>query len=115
MAVENIATKVDFKKYEYEDIRTEYKSFTTAYAGEKPILSRTIVKIANNIVAKQTTEKGSTSTDPTASDISAAHTTNITAVSSGNAYVLAEDVKKGDLGFVYYIIDDTSNLNATRA
>lgn len=79
--------KVSFKKYEYEDIRTDYKELTTSPTSK--IDSRTIVTLAS----------GAISATGDASD-----------VDNTEVFVLAEDVKPGDKGFVYYIIENTDNL-----
>ena len=78
--------KVSFKKYEYEDIRTEYKVLSSAAAAD--VESRTIVTAAGAV----------------ASDA------GIDDVDNSTNFVLAEDIKKGDLGFVYYIIENKDNL-----
>ena len=79
--------KVSFKKYEYEDIRTDYKELTTSPTSK--IDSRTIV----------TLDSGAISVAGSAAD-----------VDNDEVFVLAEDVKPGDKGFVYYIVENTSNL-----
>jgi hypothetical protein len=78
--------KKSFKKYEYEGIRTEYYALTTAAAAD--IEARNVVKVAS----------GAVSADSAGT------------VNNSTVFLLAEDVKKGDLGFVYYIIEDVSNL-----
>jgi hypothetical protein len=78
--------KVSFKKYEYENIRTEYKELSSA--AEAKVEARTIVTAAGAV----------------ASDA------GIDDVDNSTNFVLAEDIKIGDLGFVYYIIENTDNL-----
>ena len=78
--------KKSFKKYEYEGIRTEYQPLTTAAAST--IEARNTVKLAS----------GAATLDSTG------------AVDNKTIFLLAEDLKKGDLGFVYYIVEDVTNL-----
>lgn len=78
--------KKSFKKYEYEGIRTDYYPLTTAAAST--IEARNVVKVASG-----------------AATLDASGTVNNTTV-----FLLAEDLKKGDLGFVYYIVEDVTNL-----
>ena len=82
--------KKGFIKYEYEDIRTDYKNFTTdALAPAAKIESRNIVTFDSS------SKKLVTSTG----------TVNNTSI-----FMLAEDVLPTDQGFVYYIIEDPNNL-----
>ena len=74
--------KKSFIKYEYEGIRTEYQPLA-APASEK-VESRNVVDATGRI------------SDAT--------------IDNKTAFLLAEDIKKGDLGFVYYIIEDVANL-----
>lgn len=77
--------KKSFIKYEYEGIRTEYMPLTTA--AESKIESRNVVKVTEGAVAK---DSG--------------------AIDNKTVFLLAEDINVGDLGFVYYIIEDEDNL-----
>ena len=87
-----MAYKRGFIKYECEDIRTEYyNKLTTAASADIP--SGTVVKVASGAVAAS----GATS------DLTAANINN-------TVFLLAEDVKKGDKGFVYYIVENIANL-----
>ena len=78
--------KKSFKKYEYEGIRTEYQPLTTAASAT--IEARNAVKVTSGAAALDTTGT----------------------IDNKTIFLLAEDLKKGDLGFVYYIIEDVSNL-----
>lgn len=82
--------KKGFIKYEYENIRTDYKNFTTtALAPANKIEARNIVKFDG------TSNKLVTTTD---------------AVNNTSVFMLSEDVLPTDQGFVYYIIENNSNL-----
>lgn len=78
--------KKSFKKYEYEGIRTEYQPLTTAAAST--IEARNVVKV----------EGGAATLDEDG------------VVDNATVFLLAEDLKEGDLGFVYYIVEDVNNL-----
>lgn len=81
--------KYKFKKYEFEDIRTEYYAFDATHtAPTATIPSRTGVKFVSNVL---------TATDDT--------------IDNESVFMLAEDVTKDDFGFVYYIIENTNNLD----
>lgn len=82
--------KYKFEKYAYEDIRTEYINFDENHIAPEAIIpSRTSVKfdgVSHRVVVAEE------------------------AVDNTTVYLLAEDVKPGDTGIVYYIIENTSNL-----
>ena len=95
--------KFGFKKYEYEDIRTDYKEFDTT-DFQKPT---------------ETVGDDEVAIDAPAGSILIA-TANHTHLATGTAiptpgtgethYYLAEDVKVGDKGAVIYIIENRDNL-----
>ena len=84
-----MAIRKGFKKYEYEDIRTEYYNLTDPATAD--FKAGTIVKVASGAVAEGDAE-------PEQNTI------------NKSVFLLAEDVKKDDLGFVYYIVEDVNNL-----
>jgi hypothetical protein len=95
--------KFGFKKYEYENIRTDYKEFNDASFK----------------VPTKTVDGKEVEIDAPAGSILIA-TTNHTHLATGTAiptkgsgethYYLAEDVKVGDKGAVIYIIENVDNL-----
>ena len=89
--------KASFKKYEYEDIRTEYFNLTTPAAEDIP--SRQIVTVTSGAVAKTVNTTGHDKGDLV-----------VNTINNTSIFMLAEDIKIGDKGFVYYIIDNKSNL-----
>ena len=90
-----MATK-KFKKYEYEDIRTDYLAFDSTdhkVQDSGVIPSRTLVEFdSDNKKLKVAT----------------------TALSASNVnvsvFMLAQDVKASDYGIVYFVIKDINNL-----
>lgn len=103
-----MAIKKGFKKYEYENIRTEYKNLTYTDASDKvqevaydntdkkPISAGTVIKITTSNTAV-------TVADAVSGDITNANM-------NSTVFLLAEDLKIGDYGFVYYIVEDVDNL-----
>lgn len=82
--------KKSFIKYEYENIRTDYKNFDTN------ILAPAAKIEARNVVAADGTSKKLV--------------TSTSAVNNTSVFLLAEDVHPEDQGFVYYIVENTANL-----
>ena len=80
--------KYKFKKFDHEGVRTEFKAFDTNFKAPATVLkSRTAVAAdgTTKIIAETT-------------------------IATSGAYLLAEDVGPNDQGIVYWIIDDTTNL-----
>lgn len=79
--------KVHFDKFEKEGIKTDFKALSGANATLIP--SRTIVTLASGAI----TAAG-----------------DVADIDNDTVFVLAEDCKVGDLGFVYWYIENKSNL-----
>lgn len=93
--------KKGFKKYAYEDIRTDYFSLTTAATEGQSKVAGTIIAVTITPASGDNPETRVLTTDPT----------TITAANLNKTqFLLAEDIKVGDSGFVYYIVEDSNNL-----
>lgn len=80
--------KYKFKKFDHENVRTEFKAFDGTFKAPATVLkSRTAVAAASDtkIIAETT-------------------------ITASGAYLLAEDVGPNDQGIVYWIINDKANL-----
>ena len=88
--------KKGFIKFGHEDIRTDYKACDTSHIAPDAIkLSGTVIKF--NDTSKKAVD---------ASDSDLMNADNI----NNGVYVLAEDFKPNDNGFVYYIVENVANL-----
>jgi len=91
--------KKKFIKYAFEDIRTEYLPFDSEHvAPGATIEARTPVEFygsssSGSIAAYELVEADSSSS-----------------IDNSTVFLPAEDVKPGDYGMVYYIIENNGNL-----
>lgn len=96
-----------FKKYEFEDIRTEYLPLDATHKANTQapavIPSRTLISFASADDTNTPKKFLKYEIIPSATDI-ADDTKNKT------VFMLAEDYKPGDYGIVYFVIENTSNL-----
>jgi hypothetical protein len=103
-----MAIRKGFKKYEYEDIRTDYAKLVYTNADSKEVESQFAGLSGKDIKAGTVIKVAKSTTAVTVSEASANDLTS--ANINKTVFLLSEDLKVGDYGFVYYIVEDINNL-----